>query len=214
MLAATQVPLWVVVVTGFAGVIAVLLRIAYDRGAEFRMRQIEAAGDFLRTAISIQTAMRELWLPLDTGATLEPPEIDQRFSHLRAARDDQLFALIRLGIFYGERSRTWRAATELDRMLESASGALEVLYNRSTIGGPLSGMRPANGLFTSAVERAGRAFGRVMEAVRDDARQTWIRRRLSQRDFVPASPGWPISPMRAENGSTGAQSGAQGQDPA
>lgn len=216
VIAASQVPLWVVVLTAFAGVIAVLVRITYDRRIEFRTRQLEAADEYLRTALSIQTAWRDLWLPLDSREDVNPDEVDRRFARLRAARDERAFALIRLGILFGERSRTWRAVVTLDQSLESASGALEVLYGRAAIETPLRGMKPAHGLFKSPADRSAVALPSLMAAVHDDTRQMWFRRRLSERAFNPNLGGfeWRITPKNAGVDSSGSLPDAQEPDDA
>jgi hypothetical protein len=197
VLAATDVPLWAAILIGLGGgVLAALVRIVYDRGAEFRTRQLDATDDYLRIALEIQSAWRGLWLPLKDREERPSHDIDRQFDHLRTSRDERLLAFVRVRLLFGDGSRTARALDELDDALESASGALEVLYGRATLEAPMPGMTPALGLFESAAQRAATAYPHLLAAIRDDLRQTWLRRRIAllRPHPTPATARWPIRP--------------------
>jgi hypothetical protein len=202
--ASTSVPLWAAILIALGGgVLAVLVRIAYERGAEFRTRQIEAADEYLAVAWRVMTACRQLWLPLYTRRALSGDDADLRFEELRVARDDKMLALSRMTLLFGESSPAGPTLIALDDALDGATGSLEVLYGRATIESPLPGLKPAQGLYTSAVQKIPPALAAFTDAVHKEMRRTWLlrkiaefRQRFAKRKDEPVR--WQIRPVRLD----------------
>ena len=197
--AAASVPLWAAALIGLGGgVLAVLVRIVHDRGAEFRTRQIEAADHYLTTAYRIQASCRQLWVPLYTGQALSADEVDHHFADLEAARDEQMLALNRMMLLFEGRSRIGLPLVAYHDALDGMAGTLAVLYGRGTIE-QFSGMTPGHGLYVSAAQKAGPTMVAFTEAVGKEMRQVWIRRKLGE--IGQPKPGeeaarWKVLPAR------------------
>jgi hypothetical protein len=201
VLGASDVPLWAAILIGLGGGgLAVFARIAYERGVEFRTRQIAAADEYIVTLGRTMKACRDLWVPLSVGDSLDPDNADRRLTELRAARDEKFIAPNRCFLLFNGLPRSREALVAVEEAAESAAGALEVLYGRADIETPIPGMKPAHGLFTSAAERQGPALLELMVAVRLDVQQTWLRRkvgnawRLLRSSDPPPEKKWAITP--------------------
>jgi hypothetical protein len=159
----------------FGGVVAVIVRIGYDRGVEFRNRQADAADAYLKLVIENTRVISDVW----QRVSVKPVDDDglaSLWKRLDAFRSDRLLALARLQLLFGDASRTYRAAFDLDTHLEETSGGLYKIYGYSTLGA----VEVDRELFTGPYRQAALGVPAFADAARLDLRQTTFHRWFSE----------------------------------
>jgi hypothetical protein len=126
------VPLWAAILIGLTGgLVGVLARISNDRGAELRGRMLEAADEFIATAIPALIDLNEVAptiLSRDSGGAgitvwgAKPPE--QSLPDIRAAVKALELELARVHLLFGAESPTGMAAREVTSALRDANNVL------------------------------------------------------------------------------------------
>src|SRR5207249_2925961 len=104
-------PVWAAILIGLgSGLLGVLVRIAYERGAEMRSRQIQAADDFLSAAVPFFLDIRDIQLPVlfAREGIITPPgpraaskSADEAIRDLQLAADELELRLARVQLLFG-----------------------------------------------------------------------------------------------------------------
>ena len=199
MLAASpQVPLWAAVLIGlFGGVVAVIVRIGYDRGVEFRNRQADSADAYLKLVMENNRVISDVWQRVRVKP-VDDDSLAPLWRRLETFRNDRLLALTRLQLLFGEASRTYRAAFDLDTHLEETNGGLYKIYGWLKLGSE-GYWEP----FTDPYQQVARGVPAFADAARLDLRQTALHRRVSAvfgRSAVRRSKPQPTSTNGPEPG--------------
>jgi hypothetical protein len=100
---------WATLLLGFgAGVLATLVTIVHQRGAEMRTRQIGAADEYLSESIRSGQAARDLRQALSSSPPAPAERLDELGRSLEEVSDRLLEVVARIVLLFGADSTTWR----------------------------------------------------------------------------------------------------------